>query len=182
VSLEKLTWDYSLGGFRLPNFKKYYLVAQMRYILSFFDSDAAPSWIQIGLHPLREGTLSDYIYKWKSKTKSNSTDNPILKHFIKIWYEVKKNLGLNLRLSPKTPLRRNELVPMTLDNKILETWHDGGSQHLEDCFDKGCLMFFEERKRKYDLSRRTFFCYLQLRSFLRTNLGPKMTLPVLTNV
>ena len=182
VSMEKLTWDYSLGGFRLPNFKKYYLAAQMQYISSLFDGDAAPSWIQIGLHPLKEGASSDFIYKWNSKTISNGTDNPILKHFIKIWYEVQKNLGLSLRLSPKTPVRQNGLVPMTLNNKILETWHDRGIQHLEDCFDKGRLMSFEELKRKYDLSNRTFFCYLQLRFFLRTNLGPEMILPVLTNV
>ena len=78
VSMEKLTWDYSLGG-----------------------------WIQIGLHPLKDGASSDFIYKWNSKTISNRTDNPILKHFIKIWHEVQKNLGLNLRLSPKTPVRQN---------------------------------------------------------------------------
>lgn len=105
--MEKLTWDYSLGGFRLPNLKKYYLVAQMRYISSLFDGDAAPFWIQIGHHPLKEGASSDFIYKWNSQTISNRTDNPILKHFIKIWYEVPKNLGLNLRLSPKTPPRQN---------------------------------------------------------------------------
>lgn len=29
---------------------------------------------------------------------------------------------------------------------------------------------------------KTFFCYLQLRSFLRTTLGPKMTLPVLSDI
>ncbi|KAI9520314.1 hypothetical protein NQZ68_018621, partial [Dissostichus eleginoides] len=43
-------------------------------------------------------------------------------------------------------------------------------------------MSFEQLKRKYDLSNKTFFCYLQLRSFLRANLGPGMTLPVLTDV
>ncbi len=46
-------------------------------------------------------------------------------------------------LSPKIPLRQNQLIPMTLNNKILDTWHYKGIQHLEDCFDKGLLMSFQ---------------------------------------
>ena len=42
VLMEKLTWDYSLGGFRLPNLKKYYLAAQMRYISSLFEGWCCP--------------------------------------------------------------------------------------------------------------------------------------------
>lgn len=71
---------------------------------------------------------------------------------------------------------------MTLNKKILDIWHYKGIQHLEDCFDKGLFMLFEHLKRKYNLSNQTFFCYLQLRSFLRANLGPKMTLPVISDV
>lgn len=43
-------------------------------------------------------------------------------------------------------------------------------------------MSFEISKRKYDLPIQTFFCYLQLRSFLRTNLGAEMNLPVVNDV
>lgn len=93
------------------------------------------------------------------------TDNPILKHLIKIWYEVHKPLGLKVGLSPKTPLRQNELIPMTLNDKILDSWHHKGIQCLKDCFDKGLLVPFEHLTRKYDLSNQSFFCYLQLRSF-----------------
>lgn len=172
VSIEKLTWDHRSGVLRLPSFKKYYLAAQMRFVSSFFEGSEAPNWIQIGLHPLKEKTPSDFIYKHNSATINKKTDNPIFRHLIKIWHEVHKSLGLKMELSPKTPLKQNYLIPMTLNNKILDQWHHKGIQHLEDCFDNGLFMTYEHMKKKYDLSKQTFFCYLQLSSFLRSNLGP----------
>lgn len=71
---------------------------------------------------------------------------------------------------------------MTLNNKILDIWHQKGIHCLEDCFDKWLLMSFEHLKRKYDLSNQTFFCYPQLGSFLRANLGPELILPVVNDV
>lgn len=181
VSMVKLTWDYRMGGLRLPSFKKYYLAAQMRFISSFFEGESAPSWIQIGVHTLKEDVFGDFIYKWSPKMISKKTDNPILRHLVKIWWETHGSLGLNVGLSPRTPLRQNGLIPMTLNNKILATWYQKGIHHLEDCYD-GVLMSFEQLKRKYDLSDKTFYCYLQLRSFLREGLGPGLSLPLLTDV
>lgn len=110
------------------------------------------------------------------------TGNPILKHIFTRRYEAHKHLGLKVGLSPKTPLKQNGLVPMTLNNKILETLHLKGIYRLEDCYERGLLMSFEQLTDKYDLSNKTFFCYLQLSSFLRTTLGHDMALPVLNDV
>lgn len=74
ISMGKLTWDYSSGGLRLPSFKNYYLAAQMRFISSFFEGSDAPSWTQIGLHPLKENIHGDFIYKHNSGTVNNTTD------------------------------------------------------------------------------------------------------------
>ena len=182
ISMAKLTWDYGSGGLRLPSFKDYYLAAQMRFISSFFQDSDTPSWVQIGLHPLKEDTHRHFIYKYNPGTIIKRTHNPILRHLINVWYEVHKNMALKVGLSPKTPLTQNELIPMTLDNKILDIWHVKGIHHLEDCFDKGLLMSFEHLKRKYSLPNQTFFCYLQIRSFLRANLGPEMILPVMNDI
>lgn len=43
-------------------------------------------------------------------------------------------------------------------------------------------MSFERLKRKDDLSSQTFFYHLQIRSFLRTNLGTELILPVISDV
>lgn len=124
----------------------------------------------------------DFVYKWTPVTIANKTDNPALKHIIKTWYKVRKNIGLENNFSPKTPLKQNELITMSLDNKTLEMWHQKGIHYLEDCYENGSLIYFEDLRRKYDLPNRSFFCYLQLRSFLKTTLGPKMTLPALSDL
>lgn len=71
----KLTWDYGSGG--LPSFKNYYLATQIRFISSFFEGNDAPSWSQIGLHPLKEKVHRDFIYKHNSGSINKETDNPI---------------------------------------------------------------------------------------------------------
>ena len=43
-------------------------------------------------------------------------------------------------------------------------------------------MSFEHLKRKYNLPNQTFFCCLQLRSSMRANMGPEITLPVMNDV
>ena len=113
ISMGKLTLDYDSGGLRLPSFKIYYLAAQMRFISSFFEGNDTPSWTQIGLHPLKEKIHTDFFLKHNSGTVNNRTDNPILRHLIKIWNAVHKSLGLKVGLSPKTPLKQNELLTIT---------------------------------------------------------------------
>ncbi|KAL7372002.1 hypothetical protein ABVT39_008308 [Epinephelus coioides] len=134
------------------------------------------------MYALKENVPADFIYKWTPTTIFRRTDNPVLTHIIKMWHEVRKKIGLKNIFSPKTPLKQNELIPMSVDNKILETSHQKGIRHLEDCYKDGCLMSFEDLRRKYDLSSRIFFCYLQLRSFLKSVLGPEMTLPMLSDL
>lgn len=153
----KLTWDYKLGGLRLPSFKKCYLAAQMRLVSFLFEKQSVPPWALIGMYALKEKMPGDFLYKWTPRTITTRTDNPVLAHFMKIWYEVHKCLGLETSLSPKTPLRQNELIPMTLDNRILEVWHQKGIHYLEDCYDNGSLMTFQDLRRKYELSSKNFF-------------------------
>lgn len=124
----------------------------------------------------KEKVHSDFIYKYKSRTINNRTDNTILK-YLKIWYKVHKTLGMNVGLSPNTSLRQNEFIPTTLNNKILDIWHYIGIQRLEHCFSKGLLMVFEHLKRTYGLPNQTLFCYCQLRWFLRAKLGPEWLCP-----
>ena len=71
---------------------------------------------------------------------------------------------------------------MFFDNKIFKLWHDKGILYFEQCYSNGTLMSFEQLKTKYDLSNKHFFCYLQLRTFLKKSWGDQMTLPDLTKV
>lgn len=133
-------------------------------------------------HALKVNLPDDFIYKWTPRILITRTDNRVLIHIIKIWYEICKSLRLEASLSPKTPLRQNELIPMTLDYRILKMWHQKRIHYLKDCYDNGFLMSFEQLKGQYDLSSNNFFCYLQLRPFFTTTLGLRMTFPLLSDV
>lgn len=140
----------------------------MRLISFLFEGENVPPWVSIGMYALKENTPADFIYKWTPTIISRRTDNPVLIHIIKTWHEVRKNIGLKNIFSPKTPLKQNELIPMSVDNKILEIWYQKGIRHLEDCYEDGSLMSFKDLRRKYDLSSKNCFCYLQLSSFLKS--------------
>ncbi len=124
----------------------------MQLISFLFEKDNFPSWAVIGLYALKGNVPADFIYKLTPGTISTRTDNPVLIH-IKTRHEVRKSLGLKNSLSPKTPLRQNELIPMSLVNKILEVWHQKGVYYLEDCYENGSLMSFENLRRKYDFRK-----------------------------
>ena len=169
MSLDKLSWDYKMGGLRLPNFKFYYWAAQMRFLLPLFEWDSATSWIQIELHDFDDKVRSDFIYKWNPKSIESKTKNPLTIHLVRLWYEIHNIIGVKIDFSPKTPLWKNKLIPMFSDNKIFKLWHDKGIVYFEQCYSNNTLMSFE--KAKYILSNKHFFCYLQLRTFLKKNLG-----------
>lgn len=67
------------------------------------------------------------------------------------------SLGLKVGLDPKTPLKQNYLVPMTLNNLILDQWYQQEIQHLMDNFYNGLFMTFDHLKRKEHFSNQTFF-------------------------
>lgn len=63
LSQAKLTWDYSLGGLRLPNFQMYYWAVQIRFISFLFETEPAPSWTQMEMLALNDEVGSNIIYK-----------------------------------------------------------------------------------------------------------------------
>lgn len=155
----------------------------MRFILSLFEGNDAPSWSQIALQPLKENANGDLMYKYTPGTIKKKTDNPIVKHLVRTWHETHRTLGMKIGLSPKTPLNQNKLIPMTVDNKNLDSWHQKGIQRLEDYYDDGGLFLsYEQLKAKYNLSHHTFYTYLQVRSFLRAQLGPEMIIPEMSGI
>lgn len=157
MSLEKLSWDYGMGGLRLHNFIFYYWAAQIRSLLHFFEQDSAPSWTKIKLHVFEEDMISDFVYKWNTNNIGTKTKNPLTIHSIRSWFEVHKIIEMKIDLSPKTPLWKNNLIPMFSDNKIFKLWHNKGIVYFEQCYNNKTLLSFEQLKAKYDLSNNTFY-------------------------
>ena len=181
ISLEKLTWKFNLGGLQLPNFKNYYKANQLSFIASFF-SEIKPAWIKIELHKLGEKVPEEFIYKWDSKWMRGKDESFILKHLIELWNATNMDDQTKKSLLAKRSLFQNRLVPFTMNNQILNNWFQKGIKHIEDCFQGSKLMSFDQLKHKYKISNNTFFCYLQLRAYLREELGQTMLLPKPTEI
>lgn len=115
----------------------------------------------------------DFVYKF------TLTDNPILSHLIKLWmiYIVYRSIGERVGLLPISPLKQNRLIPLTVNNKILETWYQNEIHILENCFEKGSWWLLNNWKANTICQNKTFFCYLQLQSFLGSTLEKNMVLP-----
>ena len=54
ASLDKLTWDYGLGGLQLPNFKTYYWAAHIRFISFSTETEPTPLWTQMEMYALND--------------------------------------------------------------------------------------------------------------------------------
>ncbi len=169
LRLSLLFLPYNRGGLQCPNIRLYYWAVQLRILMFYFTTDEAPAWRAIESFPL-ELPLPTYLYSDKPQNLKNKTSNPIVKNLIKVWYEVKKYLKDSPSLSCLSPIWGNKhFVPGKADAGF-KIWADKGVSQMKDIFAKnGNLLSFKELILKYNVPRKHFFKYLQLRSFIGAN-------------
>ncbi len=157
----------------------YWWAAHSRYLAQISGSEFIPSWLKIELCELKENDPSDILYKWDEKL-IKKIRNPMITHTVCLWVRLQQTLGQKGTLSPKTPLWNNRLLPKCFQDKHFKKWADKGISRLEQCFEDGILMSFEQLKIKYNLDNKEFFRYLQLWDFLRVK--TQLKLPSLTQL
>ncbi len=169
-----------MGGLQCPNMRWYYWAVQLRILMFYFTTDEAPAWRAIESFPL-ELPLPAYLYSDKPQNLKKKTSNPIVKNMIKVWYEVKKYLKDSPSLSCLSPIWGNKHFVPGKEDAGLKIWADKGVSQMKDIFAKnGNLLSFEELILKYNVPRKHFFKYLQLRSFIGANQGRFAGAPPLT--
>ena len=176
VSMEKLTWKFELGGLQLPNFKNYYLAAQMSFISSFYQEGEKTSWVRIEMDKIKEVCPEEFIYKWEAKLLVKDKESPLLKQLINIWLKTVKVNDKRFFLTAKTPLVKNRLLPFAWNNQILQVWEQKGIKHIGDCYEGNNFLTFSQLRNKYQIPGNSLFFYYQLQSFLREKLGNSMLL------
>jgi len=78
---------YDRGGLKYPNLMWYYCAAQLRSVMFYFSTIEPPLWTEMESNGLAL-PLPSYIYSYTVKTLKKQTKNPIVKHMLKIWYDV----------------------------------------------------------------------------------------------
>lgn len=100
---------------------------------------------------------------------------------IGVWQEVRKYLKDSPSLSCFSPIWSNNFFSPGKADAGFKMWADRSEKQIKDIYGKnGNILTFEELIRKYNIPRKHFFKYLQLRSFIRANQNKYMSCPSLT--
>lgn len=121
------------GGLNCPNIKWYYWAVQLRSIMFYFSTKDLPHWIEMETQGLNL-PLPQYLYSDKEKTLQKQTKNPILKHMIKIWYDVKKYLNETYSLSQFSPIWGNQLLLAERADAVFKLWDSKGLKRIGDLY------------------------------------------------
>ncbi len=89
---------------------------------------------------------------------------------IKIWRLARKIAGFDAHLSLLTPLHNNPDFPPGMKDGLIHL-RDKGIHVIGDLIENKQLITFEQFTAKYDLNKKFFLTYQQIRSFITKNLG-----------
>ena len=170
---------YDRGGLRLPNVKLYYWAAQLCAATYYFSITDTPSWIHIENNTLKL-PLTSYLYAAKIKQLLKNTKNPFLKNTISIWHKSHAALSEVSKLSWLSPIWGNDRFKPGRADTRFKSWLNNGLNKIGDLYSEGVLMSFEQLVNKYGLPQKTFFKYLQVRSFITTQLKSTVKPPLST--
>lgn len=182
LQLRLLYLPYERGGLRLPNLKCYYWAAQLRAAMYYFSAPSLPAWVTIeetstlGLPPKL------YLYSASVKKLVKQTKNPFLRNTISVWYSVHKHIGDTPTLSQFTPIWGNNCFTPGRADGGFRMWFNRGIEKILDLFVEGNLMSYNQLCEKYDIPRKHFFKYLQLKHFILSTHKQLLSLPPLTKI
>lgn len=89
VKLLTLQAPYSKGGLNLPNFKLYYLAAQLRALWMWFHCRADEvKWMSIEQHELQDNPLTIVPFLESKKKLKTITQNPIISATFNAWQQL----------------------------------------------------------------------------------------------
>lgn len=97
-----------------------------------------------------------------------------------IWYDVKKYLKEPHSLSQFSPIWVNQFFVPGRADATFKLWDSKGLKMIQDLFlpDSDIMMSFDELRSNFNLNRKHFFKYLQLRSFVKVNQNNALTRPL----
>ncbi len=105
------------GGLGVPNLKLYYWVAQLRVVVEWVVKDLETGWVSIEHNSLQGISLSALPFLSQVSHKKIKINNVWIKHTLKVWTSVQKQLRGAIALSRAMPIVGNiKSLPSTCDN------------------------------------------------------------------
>lgn len=118
VSWDTLTLPYNRGGFAVPDFHLYYLVAQAQYSYHWFHPDAQIPYTITDKKLVAPTPLASLLPKGKSL---DPRDIQPLSTTCWAWRKLNRMLVSDPLYSPAIPLFNNPLLPLTAEKQVQTT-------------------------------------------------------------
>lgn len=169
LRLSLLYLPYERGGLKLPNIKLYYWAAQLCSAMYYFIETDPPAWIDIEKNEITT-PLQMYLYSSPVKVLKKYTNNPFLRNSICVWYEAHDFLGETIKLSSLSPIWGNAMFVPGRNDGGFKNWMYKGAKQVKDLYKDGTMMSFQQLMKEYDIPQKHFFKYLQIRSFIHSEI------------
>ena len=157
------------GGLGLPNMKMYYWAAQLRAVVAWAFRDAETGWVPIEQNSIPGITLSTLPFISQESRKKIKINNIWIKHTLKIWVAVQKQLKITTALSRAMTIADNiEFIPSIWD-RAYKRWAERGLITINQLFDGVVFKSFSQLQEKHDLPSTDLYRYLQIRNYIIRN-------------
>lgn len=154
------------GGLGLPNLKMYYWVAQFRAIVVWMTKDEETGWLSIEQNSLTGISLSTLPFLSEQTQGRIKVNNIWVKHTLKVWNNVQKQLKGSMALSRALPILGNlDLLP-SLTDLTYRRWAEKGLVIVNQLFENITLRSFSQLQEKIGLPANDLYRYLQIRHYL----------------
>lgn len=112
-----------------------------------------------------------FLYSDKTKKLLKQIKNPILKHMVRVWNDVRKYLNESTCLSQFSPVWGNQLFTPGRADATLKLWASRGPKTISVLYPSQSDIFMTFRELQLRFKKKQYFNYLQLRSFVKTKQG-----------
>lgn len=180
LRLRLLYLPYERGGLQLPNLKLYYWSAKLRSAIFYFSLETPPAWVNIEQASISNLPLRLYMYSADSKKLKRSTKNPFLRNTVDVWYKAHQYIGDTPSISRFSPIWGNTHFKAGRADGGFRSWAENGVQKIEDLYMDSNLLTFDQICQVYNIPRKHFFKYLQLKHFIQSKHKEVVTEPPLS--
>lgn len=168
IRLSLLYMPFDGGGLKCPNLLWYYWAAQLRSMAFYFNNgNNNPHWVEMEGQNLKL-PLHTFFYSDTKKQLLKQITNPLLKQMVQVWHDVRKYLKDTQTLSQLSPIWGNQLFTPGRADATFKIWASKGLGTVGSLYPPRSdnFMTFGELKVKFNLDKKHYFKYLQLRSFV----------------
>ena len=139
-------------------------------------------WVGIEQESIPKLPLHLYLYSSEAKTIKKQTKNPFLKNTISVWFEAHKHINDVPTLSQFSPIWGNDQFIPARNDGGFKLWFVKGIQKIMDLYVDGVMLSFDLLCRRYQIPKKHFFKYLQLKSFISSKCDQVMYIPPLSTL